>query len=131
MNTTFYNSTYLCWGRGGEESERCVERERCLSYLCCVCGHFVRVLRELGLFRRLQQYYLSPACVKRVSSAAACTQPNENALPSLAESQQTNGKAADRVTHGSVRAPYDTRRVYYQVPARWIASCYLLVSLGR
>ena len=43
--------------------ERCVEREGRLSHLCCVCGHFSRVLRELRIFRRLQQYYLSPDCV--------------------------------------------------------------------
>ena len=42
------------------DRERCVERERRLSYLCCVCGHFVRVLRVLRLQRRHPQYYLSP-----------------------------------------------------------------------
>ena len=72
--------------------ERCVERKRRLSYLCCVCGHFVRVVRPLLRFRRHSQYYLDLDWTKRVSPRRYCSQPNENALPRAESQNKLTGK---------------------------------------
>ena len=104
------------------------DRAKAPSLLPLLCLQpFLRESSVSYAFRGHPQYYLDLDWTKRVSSRGLLRlSQNENALPSLRK--QTNGKAADRVTHGSVRVPRDTRRVRYQVPARWIASCLLAIA---
>ena len=101
-----------------------VERERSLSYLCCVCGHFCASPARATPFTEATAVLPGPR-LDETSLVAPSMLSQMKMLCQPREPKQTNGKEADRVTHGSVRVPYDTRRVRYQVPARWIASCLL------
>ena len=53
---------------------------------------------------------------------------NFKELAKVGEHKQNERKIIGRLRHASVRVRHDTRRVRYQVPARGIPSCCLLVS---